>query len=387
MDIQKKHILLGITGGIAAYKAADLASKLTRMGGVVRTIMTKHAGEFISPLTIRSITGQPVVTTMFDPTSKIEHISLADWADIVVIAPATANIVGKVRAGIADDLLSTTIMATTAPVLFVPAMNVHMYENPIVQQNISALQELGYLFMEPESGFLACGYEGKGRFPDPAEIIYHIRTYLYYKRDLKGKKIMVTAGSCQEALDPVRMLTNRSSGKMGLALARALSIRGAQVCLVYASISENVPYYLGSIQALSAREMYDEISDRIADYDALFMAAAVTDYTPKLYSEEKIKKNDTELDLRLVKTKDILSSISKQKTRQLLIGFALETGDEIAKAKAKLEQKKLDFIVANSADVIDSDSTSVTVLGEKTHVTISGDKFSVANKILDAVFL
>lgn len=387
MDLKKKHILLGITGGIAAYKAADLASKLTRLGAEVRTIMTKHACEFISPLSIRSITGQPVITTMFDPASKIEHISLADWADIVVIAPATANIIGKVRAGIADDLLSTTIMATTAPVLFVPAMNVHMYENPIVQQNISALQDLGYLFVEADSGFLACGYEGKGRFPDTGEIIYHISTYLNYKKDLQGKRVLVSAGSCQESLDPVRMLTNRSSGKMGLALARALHIRGAEVCLVYASISEKVPYYLDSIEALSAEEMYNEISDRIANYDALFMAAAVTDYTPKKYSEDKIKKDDAELNLKLVKTKDILSSISEKKKQQLLIGFALETEDVITKATAKMKQKEVDYIVANSADVIDSEDTSVTVLSKTSNISFSGEKFSVAHKILDTVFL
>ena len=223
--LKNKNILLGISGGIAVYKAIDLAGKLTKQGAVVKTIMTKNACEFVSPITFKAITHQPVVTRMFDINAEIEHISLADWADISVIAPATANIIGKVASGIADDLLSTTIMATTSPVLFVPTMNVHMYENPIVQENIRKLSELGYFFIEPDSGKLACGYEGKGRFPEPVEIVYFVKTFLNHKKDLIGKKILVTAGATRENIDPMRFITNFSSGKMGLALARAAFIR------------------------------------------------------------------------------------------------------------------------------------------------------------------
>ena len=254
--LKRKKILLGITGGIAAYKAVDLASKLTKMGAEVKTVMTANACEFISPITIKSITHQPVITKMFDINADIEHISLADWADIVVIAPATANIIGKTAAGIADDLLSTTLMATTAPVLFVPAMNIHMYENPIVQENIDKLTQLGYFFMEPEFGRLACGYEGKGRYPENDEIIYHIRTYLKYKKDLTGKEVIVTAGASRESIDPMRFITNHSSGKMGLALARAAHIRGANVKLIHSSLTVKVPDYLESIEAITAEEMY-----------------------------------------------------------------------------------------------------------------------------------
>jgi len=292
------------------------------MGAEVKTVMTAHACEFVSPITFKSITHQPVITKMFDAEADIEHISLADWADLVVIAPATANIIGKTASGIADDLLSTTIMATTAPVLFVPAMNIHMYENPIVQGNILKLSSLGYFFMEPEFGILACGYEGKGRYPENEEIIFHIATYLKYKKDLQGRNVLVTAGASREEIDPMRFITNYSTGKMGLALARAAHIRGANVKFIHSSISVKAPEYLDSIKAVSAKKMYDKVTQEYASSDITFMTAAVADYTPTKPSKQKIKKSDN-LILELMRTTDILKELGEKKDdKQILVGFA-----------------------------------------------------------------
>ena len=334
--IKNKKILLCITGGIAAYKAVDLASKLTKLGAEVKTIMTANACELISPITFKSITHQPVVTKMFDINSDIEHISLADWAEIIVVAPATANIIGKVAGGIADDLLSTTIMATTAPVLFVPAMNFHMYENPIVQENISKLSKLGYLFMEPEKGMLACGYEGKGRFPKTDEIIYFIQTFLNYKKDLKDIPVLITAGATRENIDPMRFITNHSTGKMGMALARAAYIRGAKVTLISGNITENIPEYLKCIKTSTADEMYKATMKEFSKNQVTFMTAAVSDYTPAKPSKMKIKKAD-DMILELKRTRDILLELGGEKTsKQTLIGFAAESEKITENSKLKL---------------------------------------------------
>ena len=383
--LKNKKILLGITGGIAAYKAVDLASKLTKMGAEVKTIMTSHACEFVSPITFKSITHQPVITKMFDAESDIEHISLADWADLVVIAPATANIIGKTASGIADDLLSTTIIATTAPVLFVPAMNIHMYENPIVQENIKKLSNLGYFFMEPEFGILACGYEGKGRYPENEEIIFHIATYLKYKKDLSGRKILVTAGASREVIDPMRFITNHSTGKMGLALARVAHIRGAKVKFIHSSIGVNVPEYLDSIKALSAEEMHDVVQEAYPNFNITFMTAAVADYTPAKPSKQKIKKSD-DLNLKLKRTKDILEELGKRKNKdQVLVGFAAESENLKENALQKIKRKKLDFICANNLNVSGKDDTEVLVLGEGVETKLIGSKFSVAHQIIDVI--
>ena len=383
--LKDKKILLGITGGIAAYKAVDLASKLSKMGAEVKTIMTAHACEFVSPITFKSITHQPVITKMFDAESDIEHISLADWADLVVIAPATANIIGKTASGIADDLLSTTIMATTSPVLFVPAMNIHMYENPIVQENITKLSNLGYFFMEPEYGNLACGYEGRGRYPKNEEIVFHIATYLKYKKDLTGKNVLVTAGASREGIDPMRFISNYSSGKMGLALARAAHIRGAKVKFIHSSISVKVPEYLDSIKAVSAEKMYNAILKEYPNFDITFMTAAVADYTPAKPSKQKIKKSD-DLNLELIRTKDILKELGEKKySNQMLIGFAAESENLKENALNKIKKKNLDFICANNLNVSGKDDTEILVLGDGTKTKLIGNKFSVAHQIIDTI--
>lgn len=383
--VKDKKILLGITGGIAAYKAVDLASRLIKMGAEVKTIMTVHACEFVSPMTVKSITHQPVITQMFDVNSDIEHISLADWADLLIIAPATANIIGKTATGIADDLLSTTIMATTAPVLFIPAMNIHMYENPIVQKNIAKLTDLGYFFMEPEFGKLACGYEGKGRYPENEEIIYFIDTYLKYKKDLTGKSILVTAGASCENIDPMRYITNHSSGKMGLAIARAAHIRGAKVKLIHSSLGVNIPKYLEYIEAMTAEDMFTSVLKAFPDSDLTIMTAAVADYTPYEPAKQKIKKSD-DLKLKLKRTKDILKTLGEKKSKdQILVGFAAESENIKENALTKIEKKNLDFICANNLNVSGKDYTEVIILGNNVEEMVNGDKFSVAHQILDTI--
>ena len=383
--LENKKVLLGITGGIAAYKAVDLTSKLTKLGAEVKTIMTAHACELISPITVKSITHQPVITKMFDIDADIEHISLADWADIIVVAPATANIIGKVASGIADDLLSTTIMATKAPVLFIPSMNVHMYENPIVQENISKLTNLGYFFMEPEKGMLACGYEGKGRFPKTKEIIYFIQTYLNYKKDLKSISILITAGATRENIDPMRFITNYSTGKMGMALARAAYIRGAKVTLVAGNITEEIPEYFRSIKTPTAHEMYKVTTKEFSKNKVTIMTAAVADYTPAQPYKQKTKKAD-EMLLKLKRTKDILLELGKNKTKnQILVGFAAESENIIKNAKLKLKSKKLDFIIANNLKVAGKDETEIFFIGKGLEKKITGDKFQTAHKILNLI--
>ncbi len=384
--LKNKKILLGITGGIAGYKAVELASKFIKCGANVKTIMTRNASEFITPLTVKSITHQAVITKMFDVEADIEHISLADWADIIVIAPATANIIGKVASGIADDLLSTTIMATRAPVLFVPSMNVHMFENPIVQENVMKLSKLEYLFMEPEEGMLACGYEGKGRFSNVDEIVYFTKSYLFYKKDLVKKRILITAGATRENIDPMRFITNFSSGKMGLALARAAHIRGADVTLISGNLDVEIPYYLNNKKTSTAEEMFKFTVSSFPEKEATFMVAAVSDFTPSEKSKQKIKK-DKNLNMELIRTKDILAALGKLKSEdQILVGFAAESQNIEENARKKLKSKNLDFIVANNLDKAGKDETEVIVIGKESENKIAGDKFSVAHKILDLVF-
>lgn len=382
--LKNKKILLGITGGIAIYKAIDLASKLTKAGAVVKTIMTSHATEFISPIIVRAITHQSVNVKMFDPHSEIEHITLADWADISVIAPATANFLGKAANGIADDLLSTTILATTAPILFVPAMNVHMYDNPVLRSNLVKLQKFGYFLMEPEIGKLACGYKGKGRYPRNEDIIDHIRTFLRYKKDLVGNSFLITAGANQENIDPMRFISNRSSGKMGLALAKAASIRGAQVKLIYGKISETVPSYIVSEKKESAQEMHNAVITAAKNYKVITMAAAVADFTPSQIAKKKIKKaNNLTLDLQ--RTTDILAELGKNK-KQKLIGFSAETDNLVQNAQKKLQEKNLDLIIANNLNNAGKNTTTIKIINKNLKIMeYSGEKFAVAHKILDEV--
>ena len=386
--LKDKKILLCLTGGIAIYKSLELASMLVKEGAIVKTIMTKSALEFISPMTIQTITKQSVSYKMFDHDAHIEHISLADWADLLVIAPATANIIGKIANGIADDLLSTTIMATKCPILIVPSMNGNMYENPIVRKNIDYLKEIGYYFLEPELGRLACGYDGKGRMPAPSEIYFAIKTFLYHSSDLSGKKILITAGATIEKIDPVRCITNFSSGKMGLALARAAHFRGADVTLIHASVSETLPSYTSNIKALSADEMFKNVMDISKDFDIVIMCAAVSDYKPKMTSIQKIKKGES-LTLELEKTVDILLELGKNKpSKQYLVGFAAESENLKENAKEKLEKKNLDMVIANDIKVIGKDESEIMIIKrDGKEISENGDKFYLAHKILDVIHI
>lgn len=347
--LKDKTIVLGVTGGIAVYKAVELLRLYVKAGAVVHVVMTRSAQEFVTPLTFQTLSGNPVHTELFSlyQEREIGHISLADRADLFVVAPATANVVGKVAGGIADDLLTTTIMATKAPVLFVPAMNVNMWENPIYRQNEAKLKALGYHFMEPASGFLACGWEGKGKLPDPAAILAETER-LFSPRDLLGETVLVTAGPTREELDPVRYISNYSSGKMGFAIARAACNRGARVILVSGPTCLESPCGVETVAVVSACEMRDAVMARAAAATVIIKAAAVADYRPAAPSAQKIKKGqNAAMTLQLEKNPDILAELGKMKGERFLVGFAAETADLLANARAKLQEKNLDLIVAN----------------------------------------
>ncbi len=344
-----KCIIVGVTGGIAAYKAPDLISKLVKAGVDVHIIMTESAAKFITPLTLQTISRNPVTTQMFEFPGEweVQHISLADRADLMVVAPATANIIGKVCAGIADDILSTTIMATRAPVLFAPAMNVHMYENPIVQANIAKLSSLGCHFLEPGTGRLACGYEGKGRLPDVDIIFDKICSLTVSTRDLTGKTFLVTAGPTREYIDPIRFLSNGSTGKMGYAVAEAARERGARVILISGPVSIPVPPGVTYIPVVSARDMFEAVVKHYQEADVVVKTAAVADYHPKKQLGSKLKKGRDDWALELTKNQDILQYLGRNKGNRILIGFAAETDNLLENATRKIRDKNLDFIVAN----------------------------------------
>lgn len=346
-----KNVVIGVSGGIAAYKAVDLVSRLKKAGASVYVIMTSAAAKFVTPLTFREISGNPVVTSMWDEPKQwnVEHIALATKADLFVIAPATANIVGKIANGIADDMLTTTVMATKAPVLIVPAMNTNMYLNPIVQGNLEKLSSIGYHILEPAYGMLACGVEGPGRLPEPAQIVDYLATIAAGASDLKGKKIIITAGGTREPIDPVRYIGNRSSGKMGYALANAAAKRGGSVVLISGPVNLPCPADSGIVlkKVECANEMRKAVLAEFDDADIVIKAAAVADYRPQQASEQKIKKTGNTLTLILEKNPDILKELGELKTKQLLIGFAAETEELLHHASQKLIAKNLDMIVAN----------------------------------------
>lgn len=344
-----KNIIVGISGGIAAYKSADIVSRLKKRGADVFCVMTDAAKEFITPLTLRTISQNPVFFDMFTEKrlTNVEHIGLADKADLFIIAPATANIIGKISCGIADDLLTTTVMATRAPVLLAPAMNVNMYLNPIVQENIERLSRLGYSFVEPEEGILACGYEGKGRLADPEIILDMAELLLQKDKPLTGKKVLITAGPTNEPLDPVRFITNHSSGKMGFALARQARLLGGDVTLVSGPVNNQVPCGIKLINIQTALEMREAVLAHFADCDIVIKAAAVADYRPKHRADDKIKKQSGDLSLELERNPDILAELGQNKRQQVLVGFAAETRDVLKYAVEKVRKKRLDFIVAN----------------------------------------
>lgn len=350
--LKGKKIVLGVTGGIAAYKAAALTSKLVQKGAEVHVIMTESAKKFITELTLQSLSRNPVYTDTFDErdASVVSHIHLADTADLVLVAPATANTIAKMAHGFADDMLTTTLLATTAPVMIAPAMNVHMYEHPAVVANMNTLHSRGVHFIEPGVGQLACGYVGKGRLEEPETIVAVVETFFERQSEkgcLAGKKVVVTAGGTIERIDPVRYITNDSSGKMGVAFAAAAKDMGAEVTLVAANMQVPYPADVNVVKVQSAEEMYEAVHKLWPETDIMVKAAAVADYRPAEAAKQKIKKKDDTFTLSLVKTIDILESLGKEKTHQYLIGFAAETNDVEFHAKGKLERKNADLIVAN----------------------------------------
>ncbi len=346
--LKGKEIVLGVTGGIAAYKAVELLRLLTKAGANVRVVMTREAMEFVAPLTFQTLSMNPVYTDLFSLISErdIGHISLADRADLVVIAPATANIIGKLASGIADDLLSTTVMATKAPVLIAPAMNVNMYRNSIYRENEEKLRRHGYLFVEPAVGMLACGWEGEGKLQEPA-IIFEEAISALSPKDLAGEKVLVTAGPTCEEIDPVRFISNHSSGKMGYALARAAFRRGATVTLVSGPVCLEPPHGVKTVMVVSAGQMREAVLGFFPDSSIVIKAAAVADYRPEVRVGTKMKKTAGTLSLKLVKNPDILAELGGMKGERTIIGFAAETGDLVENAAVKLKKKNLDMIVAN----------------------------------------
>ena len=354
--LKGKKIVVGVTGGIAAYKAVEVVSRLRKAGAEVHVMMTREATEFVTELTFREISGQPIAQDMWAKVQQynVEHIALANLADLMLIVPATANVIAKAAAGIADDLLTTTMLATKAPMFLAPAMNTGMYENPATQQNLSILKDRGVHIIEPATGHLACGVEGKGRLPEPAEIVQEVLDYFSEAKSLQGKKILVTAGGTEEPLDPVRFLGNRSTGRMGYAIAEAAVRRGAEVVLVSGPTSLAEPAGVRTVKVRSAREMEQAVLAEYDSVDAVIKSAAVADYRPKEIANQKIKKSDGELTLTLVRNPDILYELGQRKRHQVLVGFAAETNDLETYARKKLEKKNLDFIVANDVSSKDA---------------------------------
>ena len=352
--LKEKTILLGVTGGIAAYKSASLASRLVKAGAEVRVIMTEHATNFINPITFETLTGHKCITDTFDRNFEfqVEHVSLAKKADVIMVAPATANIIAKLAHGLADDMLNTTILASHAPKLIAPAMNTGMYENPVTQDNLALLKKYGMEVIEPAAGHLACGDEGKGKMPEPEILYEHILRSCACKQDMKGLKVLVTAGPTQEAVDPVRFLTNHSSGRMGYSIAKACMLRGADVTLVTGRTALTPPLFVDVVPVVSAKDMYDAVISRSGEMDIIIKAAAVADYRPVHVAEEKVKKSDSSFSLELERTDDILKYLGKhKKPGQFLCGFSMETENMLENSRKKLEKKHLDMIAANNLKV------------------------------------
>lgn len=389
-----KTVVLGVSGGIAVYKACDLVSKLKKLGLNIHVIMTKGATEFVTPLTFQSLSQNYVVSDMFaEPrTWDVEHISLAKKADLFLIVPATANVIGKIANGISDDMLTTTVMATKAPVLIAPAMNTIMYENPIVQKNIKFLESYGYEFVEPGSGRLACGDIGAGKLADVDDIVERVKNILSIEQDLKGKKIAITAGPTVERIDPVRFLSNRSTGKMGYSIAAEAVRRGAEVTLISGPTNLKMPSGLKKVVNIeSADDLYNAVVDNLDDNEVIIQSAAVADYKPSQYSDKKIKKNSDDLVINLGRNKDVAYEIGKNKKDKILVAFAAETNDLIDNAKGKIEKKNLDFIVANDLTLegagFKADTNIVKIIDKNGEIKEypKMKKEEVANVILDKV--
>ena len=391
--LKGKTIVLGVTGGIACFKAAALASLLVKQHANVQVIMTENATKFVTPLTFEQLTGQKALTDTFDRNFQhsVEHIAVADRADLVLIAPATANIIAKLAHGLADDMLTTTVLACDCPKAIAPAMNTKMYENPVTQDNLATLRRYGWEVAEPASGHLACGTEGKGRLPEPEELLELCLHAVAREKDLRGKRVLVTAGPTREALDPVRYLTNRSSGRMGYAIARAAARRGAEVTLVSGPTALPRPGYMEIVDVESAQEMFEAVTSRAPDMDIIIKAAAVADYRPADVAEDKIKKKDGDLSIPLERTRDILGTLGQRKREgQFLCGFSMETRDLIDNSRKKLTKKNLDMVAANNVKVegagfgVETNVlTLITAEGEKELPLMSKD--AAADALLDAI--
>lgn len=391
--LKGKTVVLAVTGGIAAYKIPNLASMLKKLGADVQVLMTKNATNFITPITFESLTGTKCMVDTFDRNFQfsVEHVALAKRADVVLVAPATANVIGKLACGIADDMLTTTLLACRCKVFVAPAMNTRMYENPIVQDNLARLRRFGMEVIEPAAGHLACGDEGKGKMPEPAELLQYILREAAMQKDMAGLRVLVTAGPTREAIDPVRFVTNHSSGRMGYAIARNCMLRGAAVTLVTGPVSLTPPMFTDVVPVTSAAEMFEAVTSRAGEQDIVVKAAAVADYRPAAVAGEKIKKGDGALSLSLERTQDILAWLGAHKRPgQFLCGFAMETQDLLANARKKLEAKNADLIIANSLRTegagFGTDTNVVTLLsreGERQLPLMSKD--DVAAQVVDEI--
>ncbi len=390
--LKGKTVVLGVTGSIAAYKIANLASMLIKLHAEVHVIMTRNATNFINPIIFETLTNHKCLVDTFDRNFEfhVGHVSLAKKADVMLIAPASANVIGKIAGGIADDMLTTTAMACKAPMLISPAMNTNMYENAFLQENLEKLREHGMKIIEPDTGMLACRDVGAGKMPQPEVLLEHILREIAFEKDLSGKKVLVTAGATIESIDPVRYISNHSTGKMGYAIAKAAAYRGAEVTLVSGKTSLETPLFVNKIDVLSAQDMYDAVMEHFTDCDLLIMAAAVADYTPAEYVDEKIKKKDGDSALQLVRTKDIIKAAAAKKSSQFVCGFSMETQNMVENSKAKLEKKNLDMIVANNLKQEGAGfatDTNVLTLITKEHVTELSlmSKEEAAHKLLDEI--
>lgn len=388
-----KTILLGVTGGIAAYKSASLASLLVKAGAEVRVIMTENAKNFITPITFETLTGHKCITDTFDRNFEfsVEHVSLAQKADAIMIAPATANVIAKLAHGLADDMLTTTVLASKTPKIIAPAMNTGMYENPVTQDNLSLLQKYGMEVVTPASGRLACGDVGAGKMPEPETLIEYIYKVCACKKDMTGMKVLVTAGPTQEALDPVRYLTNHSSGKMGYHIAKICMLRGADVTLVSGKTALAAPMFVRTIPVTSAKDMFDAVTSHAPEMDLIIKAAAVADYRPSHIADEKVKKSDAELAIPLERTDDILKYLGEHKRPgQFLCGFSMETENMLKNSQKKLQKKNLDMIVANNLKMagagFETDTNIVTFITPDTvtELPIMG-KDQVAFRLIDKI--
>lgn len=390
--LKGKTIVLGVTGSIAAYKAAGLASMLGKLHGDVQVIMTRNAENFIHPITFETLTSKKCLIDTFDRNFQynVEHVALAKRADVLVMAPASANVIAKLAHGIADDMLTTTALACTCPKIIVPAMNTNMYRNPVVQDNLNTLKKYGYIVVEPATGLLACGDVGEGKMPEPEVIRDYILKEIACEKDLQGKRILVTAGATMESLDPVRYLTNHSTGKMGVALAKACVLRGADVTFVAGHMEVEPPRFAKTVRIGSAKEMFEAVKDEFAQQDIVIMAAAVADYRPKAVSSEKMKKSGENLVLELDRTTDILQYLGQHKEEQFLCGFSMETENMLANSRKKLEKKNLDMIVANNLKEagagFGTDTNIITMITPETETSLEiMSKDAVAHCILDEI--